>query len=167
MVAVSLKKSELKRGAGIVSIKGAVCFNSKDKDYLVNVVKKLRKLVPFDLIIKDKIKREDLCDEIRKSLLYLEKYSTSKDKNKMTYIMIPANHPEYEFPYNLEDRIKYNLNELSKLINRKFDHKVLKEKGGKNFTIEIKDNKYMDSHKQDISKLGFTLSKNKWVKKID
>ena len=26
--------------------------------------------------------------------------------------MIPANHPEYEFPYNLEDRIKYILKNI-------------------------------------------------------
>ena len=166
-VRVPLKKSEKKRGTGIVSFKGAVCFNSKDKYYLVNVIKKLRKLVPFELIIKDKIKREDLCDEIKKGLMYLEKYSTSKDKNKMTYVMIPANHPEYEFPYNLEDRIKYNLNKVSDIINRKFDHKVLKEDKGKFYYIVINNSKYMELNSADIKKLGFKLDKKKWIKKID
>ena len=162
-----LKKSEQKRGTGIVSIKGAVCFNSKDKEYLVNVIKKLRKLVPFELVIKSKIKREDLCDEIKKALLYLEKYSTSKDKTKMTYIMIPANHPEYEFPYNLEDRIKYNLNRVNQITNRKIEHKVTKEDKGKSYLIEIKSNKYIEQNAGDIRKLGFQQSGSKWIKKID
>ena len=51
-----IKKSKLKRGTGIVSIKGAVCFNSKIK-LSVNIIKRLRRLVPFDLIIKEKIRR--------------------------------------------------------------------------------------------------------------
>lgn len=162
-----LKKSEQKRGTGIVSIKGAVCFNSKDKDYLVNVIKKLRKLVPFELIIKSKIRREDLCDEIKKALLYLEKYSTSKDKNKMTYVMIPSNHPEYEFPYNLEDRIKYNLNKVEEITNRKIEHKVIKGDKGKSFIIEINNNKYIQQNINNITKLGFKQSGSKIIKKID
>ena len=40
-------------------------------------------------------------NDIKNTLLDYEKYSTGKDK--MTYVMIPANHPEYRFPYNLED----------------------------------------------------------------
>ena len=165
-VRTPLKKSEQRRGTGIVSIKGAVCFNSKDKDYLVNIIKKLRKLVPFELIIKSKIKREDLCDEIKKALLYLEKYSTSKDKNKITYVMIPANHPEYEFPYNLEDRIKYNLNKINQITNRKIDHKVIKEDKGKSYIIEIKSNKYIEDNLAEIRKLGFQQSGSKLIKKL-
>jgi len=166
-VRTPLKKSEQKRGTGIVSIKGAVCFNSKDKEYLVNIIKKLRKLVPFELTIKNKIKREDLCDEIKKALLYLEKYSTSKDKNKMTYVMIPVNHPEYEFPYNLEDRIKYNLNKINQITNRNIDHKVIKDNKDKSYSIEIKSNKYIEQNAGDIRKLGFQQSGTKWIKIID
>ena len=55
-----------------------------------NFIKKLRKLVPFELVIKSKIKREDLCSEIKKALMYLEKYSTTKDKNKIIYLPIGA-----------------------------------------------------------------------------
>jgi len=166
-VRTPLKKSEQKRGTGIVSIKGAVCFNSKDKEYLVNIIKKLRKIVPLELVIKSKIKRDDLCNEIKKGLLYLEKYSTSKDKNKITYVMIPANHPEYEFPYNLEDRVKYNLNKVNQITNRKIEHSVIKEDKGKLYLIEIKNNKYIEENIKDIRKLGFQQSGSKWIKKID
>ena len=166
-VRTPLKKSEQRRGTGIVSIKGAVCFNSKNKEYLVTVIKKLRKLVPFELVIKSKIKREDLCDEIKKALLYLEKYSTTKNKNKMTYVMIPANHPKYEFPYNLEDRIKYILNKSNEITNKKIEHKVIKENNGKNFIIEIKNSKYIEKNISEIRKLGFQQSGSKWIKKID
>ena len=56
--------------------------------------------------------RTNICHMIIYNLLVLEKYSKSKDKNKITYIMVPNNHPIYPFPYNLEDRIKHIINEL-------------------------------------------------------
>ena len=108
-----------------------------------------------------------MCDEIKKALLYLEKYSTTKNKNKMTYVMIPANHPKYEFPYNLEDRIKYILNKSNEITNKKIEHKVIKENNGKNFIIEIKNSKYIEKNISEIRKLGFQQSGSKWIKKID
>jgi ribosomal protein L19E len=159
-----IKKSDLKRGTGIVSIKGAVCFNSKDKEYLINVIKKLRKLVPFELVIKEKgrIRREELCDEIKKGLIYLEKYSTTKDGNKKTYVMVPSNHPDYEFPLNLEDRIKFILRNVQENVNRKFDHKVIKEDKGMKYIIEINNNKMFNDN--DMKQLGFKLEGKKWIK---
>mgnify|MGYP000619053226 CR=1 FL=1 len=50
-------------------------------------------------------------------LLELEKYSKGKDK--ITYIMIPKNHPKYKFPFNLEDRTEYIKNKVSNILNKK------------------------------------------------
>jgi hypothetical protein len=47
-------------------------------------------------------------------MLELEKYATGN--KKITYIMIPKNHPIYPFPYNLEDRVEYIKNEIHKII---------------------------------------------------
>ena len=69
--------------------------------------------------------RELLCNFIRDKLLYLEKYSTTADKNKVTYVMIPYDHPTFKFPFNLEDRLKYKISKLKKIINREFDYKLL------------------------------------------
>ena len=65
--------------------------------------------------------RESLCNLIKNKLLFLEKYSTSKDKNKLTYIMIPFNHNDFEFPFNLEDRVKDRIKKINKIINRNID----------------------------------------------
>src|SRR5690606_11903323 len=92
---------EKKRGTGIPSLKGAVCATSKDKMYLENKAKEI------GVIIDENDTRIDICNKIRDRLLFLEKYGTSKKKNKITYIMIPNNHPLYKFPYNLEDRVNH------------------------------------------------------------
>jgi hypothetical protein len=107
--------------------------------------------------------------------LYLEKYSTSKDDNKITYVMIPANHSKYQFPYNLEDRIKYNIKKIKDLIQRDFDYVVKKEKNGtfenlKNlpsYTIDVTSNKYIDDHKDEIIKMGFEQNKNHYIMVIN
>ena len=56
----------------------------------------------------------------------MEKYSTTKDNNKFTYLIVPSNHPIYPFPLNLEDRIEYILKQLEKKIPFKIEHKVEK-----------------------------------------
>jgi hypothetical protein len=35
----------------------------------------------------------------------------------MTYVMIPANHPKFPFPYNLEDRIAIIKNKVSEIAD--------------------------------------------------
>lgn len=97
-----------KRETGVPSFKGAVCKTSKYKKFLLNIAEKL------NLVIKDSKIRLDICDTIRDKLFDLEKYSTSKDKNKMTYLIVPANHPKIPFPLCLEDRIKYILNDIKR-----------------------------------------------------
>ncbi|AYV79674.1 MAG: SNF2-like helicase, partial [Faunusvirus sp.] len=103
-----------KRGTGIPSLKGAVCETSKDKTYLIKIAN--------DLGIKDiesQITRMSICSIIKNKLLQLEKYSKGHDKK--TYIMIPKNHPVYEFPFNLEDRLKYIVKELKFKIKMDVD----------------------------------------------
>ena len=71
-----------RRPTGIPSLKGAVCATSKDKEYLENIAKTI------DIKLKGTETRTDICDMIRTRLLFLEKYGTSKKKNKITYIII-------------------------------------------------------------------------------
>jgi len=146
---------EKKRGTGIPSLKGAVCATSKQKEYL----EKLAKNVGIKSI-KNDITREDLCNNIMHKLIELEKYSTGK--NKMTYIMIPKNHPTLKFPLNLEDRTEYIKNEVSKFIKTKFSEK--NNTKDKTITLSFKTNTKLS--KDDISKLkelDFTTNDNiKW-----
>ena len=166
-----------KRGVGIPTLKGAVCATAKDKEYLVKIIKKLppineqkNKLTNF----KD-IRRGTICDEIKNILLYYEKYSTSKDNNKITYIMIPANHPIYPFPYNLEDRIKHYIFEINKIINAKVDIEVVKIKEGNflnntskdyvSYQLKFENEKFFSQNTEIINnfeKMGFVLKNNKW-----
>jgi hypothetical protein len=166
------KAADKKRGTGIYSLTGATCATSKDKEFLFNVVKKLEKQV--NTKIEKKTTREETCNDIKDLLLYLEKYSTTKDDNKMTYVMIPSNHPDYQFPFNLEDRVKYILNKVKDIVKREFDHTVIKDNNGtflnftklKTYTIEIKKNSYIEANKSAIEKLGFTLNKGLFTVEI-
>lgn len=145
---------EKKRGTGIPSLKGAVCATSKQKEYLESLAKSLN-----IKITDNNITREELCNLIRDKLIELEKYSTGK--NKMTYLMIPNNHPKLKFPLNLEDRVEYIKNNVNKILslNIKFNDKI----NSKNKSIEI--NFKLDSKptKEDITKLEnlFLESKDK------
>lgn len=171
------KVLDKKRGTGIPTLKGAVCSTSKDKEYLINIIKKLPKIDILDDEKKIKKTRENLCNIIKNKLLYLEKYSRSKDNNKITYIMIPNNHLNYEFPYNLEDRIKYNLKIINKIINRKINSVVKKLNKGTFLNIDknklisyqliIDNNKYTKEKSDKLKKLGFKLKENKWIKLIN
>jgi hypothetical protein len=160
------KTGDKKRGTGIYSLTGAVCATSKDKDTLLKTIKKLKDQVPD--MPNQLNTRENMCDYIMRLLLFLEKYSTSKDDNKMTYVMIPSNHKKYPFPYNLEDRIKYTLKRINEIIQREYDHVVKKNKNGSfenitnlpSYTIELKSNKYLVDNKKELEKIGFTLDKN-------
>lgn len=89
-----------KRGTGIPSAKGAVCYSSKDKDEL----KKIANKVEMNDYNKNDT-RIDTCIKIKNRLLFLEKFSTGK--NNITYMIVPFNHPILPFPLNLEDRIRY------------------------------------------------------------
>lgn len=151
-----------KRGTGIPSLNGAVCVTSKSKGALEKMATKLGG------VVKSNMTRHDVCAVIEKQMLEKEKYSTDKDKNKMTYVRLPANHPKYPFPYNLEDRVKYIIANLRKEIKQQLDIKTSKEliktgenKGKPMYTIVVKNDKNID---EDIMKKHkFVLSKTDWI----
>lgn len=151
------KNLDKKRGTGIPTFKGAVCSTSKSKGYLLGILEKLEKMtkkygLPSQMKEAKKSVRTNICHMIRDSLLVLEKYSKSKDKNKITYIMVPNNHPIYPFPYNLEDRIKHIINELE-LTDK--DYLVKKStKDNKHFYKMSFKKKLTESNVSFISKLG-------------
>jgi superfamily II DNA or RNA helicase len=106
-----------KRGIGITSLKGAVCDNAFEKEEILKMAKKVNAL-NFD----PSGTRNDICQKIRERLVFLEKYSID---NK-TYLIIPKNHSEFEFPYNLKDRVEYIKNKFKdfKLSVKKEDNGI-------------------------------------------
>lgn len=98
-----------KRGIGIQTLTGTVCSNSQNKHFLKTLLKKLG-------LAEQAKTRLDMCIDIKNVLLSLEKYSTDKANNKMTYIIIPANHPTFPFPYNLEDRVHHIIEKINNEI---------------------------------------------------
>jgi len=99
-----------KREAGRPTKMGSVCGTSKSTEFLAKMAKSVG--------IKDgDIKRETLCEMIRHRLHHMELYSTRADGNKMTYLIIPSNHPELPFPLNLEDRASQFLKMLRSKVS--------------------------------------------------
>jgi superfamily II DNA or RNA helicase len=120
-----------KRATGIPSLKGAVCATSKQKEYLIKIAKNLDiKHMPKDLT------RDNLCNTIMDKLIELEKYSKGKDK--MTYIMVPSNHPKYIFPLNLEDRLEFIKNKVSNILNQKIIFKETVDNKKNTITLSFK-----------------------------
>jgi superfamily II DNA or RNA helicase len=131
-----------KRDTGVPTFKGAVCHTAKDLPTLLKIAKKLKIQVDQsnqsnqsdEKKSKKKIRKKkilmpriDVCSLLEKKLIHLEKYSTTKDGNKMTYVIVPYNHPIYPFPLNLEDRIKYILNMITQKTNEKFKFNIKKK----------------------------------------
>ena len=162
-----------RRQTGVPKLTGAVCSTSKDKKELLKMLAKLPNATK-DLLKKVNNKKRDyICEIIKQKLMFLEKYSTSKEKNKMTYLMMPANHPRYNFPFNLEDRIKYVLDYLQKETGIKIKHSVKKMNNGifmnrrdKEFVkyeLTFSNSKLIEKEKVFIEKYGGKLNKGKWV----
>ena len=158
---------EKKRGIGIPSLKGAVCSTSKDKKYLLKVLNKL------GATTKNIDIRGNICKEIENRMLFLEKYSTEKTGNKYTYIMIPANHPTYKFPYNLEDRVDYILEKLSNAIKFKFSSHVknikikLNNQDVLSYIIIIKNDSKLNEYKDILQKYDAKMEKDEWLINVD
>jgi hypothetical protein len=166
------KSKDKKRGTGIPTLKGAVCATSKDKDYLMNLIKKIPNITKEEIKRIDKLTRENICNEMRDKLLYLEKYSTNKDGNKLTYVMIPENHPIFPFPFNLEDRIKYKINEINNLVERDINISTNKKTDTKFYYFELtfKNEKFISSNeeiKNKLISLGCKLNNNEWILKLE
>lgn len=243
-----LKDVDKKRGTGISTFNGAVCYTSKDnkylmelvtqlndmvininlqiiKDHIKNIIKKISddeldkiiKIISTDIsnkhlisditkylkkiktitnneveksaeiikliLIQDeisrikKLTRENKCNEIKNMLLYLEKYSKSEYKNKKTYIRIPSNHSELVFPYNLEDRIKYKIKQVNKIItnvhitvNKLTDGTFLGKINKINYKYQLtfpNDKKINDDIAKKLNKLDFTLVDDLWKTILD
>jgi superfamily II DNA or RNA helicase len=105
-----------KRGTGISSYLGSACGTAKNKNYLKKVAKELE--ISYD----PNESRDSICNLIKNKLLFLEKYQTGD--NKITYMIIPLNNPNVPFPYNLEDRTKYIINDIKKELSIKFNFSI-------------------------------------------
>ena len=153
---------EKKRGTGIPSLKGAVCATSKNKAYLVNIVKKLNGK------LNGKEIRSEICSIIQKKMLELEKYSTGK--NKLTYVMIPKNHNNLPFPYNLEDRVKFIIEDIKDNIKFgiKINTKTIKlKKGYLSYVITIKNSNKLNDFNSYLKSINAELIKDVWNIKVE
>lgn len=155
---------EKKRGTGIPSLKGAVCATSKNKEYLESISKMLK------VKIEKADTRTQICNKVRDMMLELEKYSTTKDKNKFTYMMIPSNHPEYPFPYNLEDRVKFISDKLRADIKYKINISVKadKAKSGSNkgkavYIITIKSDKSLKEYESLLKEYNAKINNKETI----
>jgi len=139
-------KVNKKRAIGLPSLTGAVC-TTRDKNYVNTIAKKLK--IP----ISRSDRRANLCQMIKDTLLYKEKYSVGKEK--MTYVMIPKDHQLYPFPYNIEDRVKY-IDDTIKLINNKIN--VVAQNKNKNIIIQINKvpSENINELKMKLKKFGLT-----------
>jgi predicted GH43/DUF377 family glycosyl hydrolase len=161
---------EKRRGVGIPNLFGAVCATAKDKGYLKKTATSL------DIKLGNKLTKNILCDSIKNKLLFMEKYSTTKDGNKFTYMMVPKNHPTYKFPYNLEDRLEYYKKLISEQIKFKINISVKKntktdENYGKKvmtYTMEIDDSADLREFEPLLKDtLGAVKKNKKWIIEID
>lgn len=91
-----------KRETGVPAFTGAVCDTSKSKKELLEISKIVKAVSSGN--------RVSICENIRDRMFDLEKYQTGDDK--VTYLIIPYNHPIYKFPLNLEDRMNIILNNI-------------------------------------------------------
>ena len=163
------KYTNKKRGTGIPSLKGSVCFSSKDKKYLIKVAKAIG-LTNFNTDT-----RINICEAIRLRMLYLEKYSKNSDKNKCTWLIIPYNHPDYPFPLNLEDRIIKITDQLTEKINAKVSVKDMdngifegkRDNKFKKYEMKFTMKPEWDMHKDSFIKLGFVLKGNVWTMMVE
>lgn len=156
------KVLDKKRGTGIPSIKGAVCATSKSKEYLESIAGDLK------LKLDGNETRIEVCNLIRDRMIDMEKYGDGK--RKVTYIMVPKNHPDFPFPLNLEDRLAVLKNDIRSKIKFKLDSSVKHEKHksgnnkGKNYYVyRIKHQKSLDEFKDVLIRLGGELQKDHWT----
>lgn len=155
-----------KRGIDIYSLYGSVCYNSFKKGELYKIAKIL------GVSLKNENNRENICESIKDRLLFLEKYATKKNGDKYTYMMVPINHPQYKFPYNLEDRKNLIMNKIKKEvsdadINVKENKKKIDDYDTITYTIEIKDNKALGESHKFLKDNEFVLEKSVWVLNIN
>lgn len=137
-----------RRTTGLQTYNGSVCFNSYSQAQLLKFCKLLD--IPID---KDKFtNRINICKLIEDKLIEKEKYTT----DKKTYLIIPTNHPNYQFPLNIHDRVRY----IEKNIKIKFinDYVVIRNKMDKKYELTVKKS----NDKIDFKDLIDYLKKNNY-----
>jgi hypothetical protein len=162
---------EKKRGTGIPTLKGSVCFSSKDKKYLIDIAKKIG-------IEKVNTKtRTSICNAIKYRLLFLEKYSRTEDNNKYTYMIIPKDHDIYTFPYNLQDRIEYIITNLQHQVPLSLNIQINELNNGifekvrdtslRRYKLEFKNKTEWNIYSSNFINAGFILDKNVWTQIVE
>jgi hypothetical protein len=142
-----ISEKDLKRGVGLISSKGSTC-EDKEKSEILAYLKQLD--------VKDYNKddsRQKLCTLIKDTFINLEKYN----KNKITYLIIPNNHPTLEFPLNIHDRKDGLIKQL--------------EEDNYKVNVDTSKNKYILSVKSDkedkLRLLGFKKEGSYFIKVIE
>ena len=88
-------------------------------------------------------------------------------------MIIPFNHPNYIFPYNLEDRILYVINSINNIISYKITYSVekinLTDLNHYHFKIIIKNDNNMNAVQNILNKYKFTLNEktNEYISIFD
>uniref|UniRef100_A0A6C0M1P7 Helicase ATP-binding domain-containing protein n=1 Tax=viral metagenome TaxID=1070528 RepID=A0A6C0M1P7_9ZZZZ len=153
-----------KHRIGTASVKGAICQTAKEKDELIDLAKK----IGVKQITSKTASRMGLCDIIKNRLMYLEKYG---DDNKV-YMIIPNNHPTYQFPLRLSDRVEY----INKLVSRILFTNVIFEKKKQDngifeglrdislprYSIKFKHVPDYLKYQDELQKLDFELKGDYW-----
>lgn len=155
------KNIKKQRDTDLPTLKGAVCV-TKDKAFIKNLANKLRISLP-------KNTRNLLCRAIKNELLNREKYS--RGKNKITYVIIPKNHEKYKFPYNLEDRVEYIIDQIKQHIKFGIDIDIKEISKGNYFEyiLKIGSKNFKDLEKFDklMVSLGGVLEGDTYVYNIN
>ncbi len=143
-----------KRATGVVSFLGCVC-TSKDRNVIVDIAKTLN-------LTDNNYTRESLCKMIQDELMDREKYQTGK--HKLTYFIVPFNHETLHFPYNLEDRRDYVINQIDDKIKYKIKYDIEKnKKDSRGWTITIKHTDKLDDYVGVLEKLRFVRTGDLWI----
>ena len=152
------QKETKRRGTNIQTFRGSVCSNSKTREYLDDIAKKLK--------IKnlETFTRETLCKEIMDKLFHLEKYSVGKDKK--TYLIIPSNHPKYKFPLNLEDRVEYVKLQITELLKDTIIKFNVKNKDDIKYDISF-SHKFSKQDNEQVLSYGWSRDNDKYSMIID
>ena len=130
----------------------------------MKLINKMPDITKAEIERIDKLTRELICNELRDKMLYLEKYSTTKDGNKKTYVIVPFNHLKYQFPYNLEDRIKNRIGMINKIVDRHVEitTKKMSDKKELYYVINFKNEKFITPNSKELEKIGCVLDKDIW-----
>ena len=146
------KVLDKKRGTGIPSLKGAVC-TTKEKGEIEKVAKDL------GVKLENNLTRHKLCDTLKNTMIEKEKLQIGD--NKKTFMMVPANHPIYKFPLNLEDRFDMIKEEIKIKIPEKIS--ITKKTTKDGISMIIEKNKILDEYEEFLSKYNPIKEKDNLV----